>query len=65
MTSLNGVSSMTLRRDLVVTQKTAWFMLHRIREVFADVQMAFAGPVEVDETHVRGTRANMPRRVRA
>ena len=33
MTSLKGVSSMKLHRDLKVTQKTAWFMLHRIREV--------------------------------
>ena len=35
MTSLKGVSSMKLHRDLGVTQKTSWFMLHRIREAWA------------------------------
>lgn len=34
MTSLKGVSSMKLHRDLGITQKTAWFMLQRIREAF-------------------------------
>ena len=32
ITNLKGVSSMKLHRDLKVTQKTAWFMLHRLRE---------------------------------
>ena len=62
MTSLKGVSSMKLHRDLKVTQKTAWFMLHRIREAWAGAQPApFAGPIEVDETHLGGKRKNMPR----
>ena len=53
MTSLKGVSSMKLHRDLKVTQKTAWFMLHRIREAWAtERQELFYGPVEVDETYV-------------
>ena len=59
MTSLKGVSSMKLHRDLGVTQKTAWFMLHRIREAFADIAPIFEGPVEVDETYVGGKRKNM------
>ena len=59
MTSLKGVSSMKLHRDLGVTQKTAWFMLHRIREAFAGIEPIFDGPVEVDETYVGGKRANM------
>lgn len=51
MTSLKGVSSMKLRRDLRVTQKTAWFMLHRIRKAFdTGDPLPFSGPVEVDET---------------
>ena len=36
VTSLKGVSSMKLHRDLKVTQKTAWFMLHRLREAWAE-----------------------------
>ena len=60
ITSLKGVSSMKLHRDLGVTQKTAWFMLHRIREAWADVPIeTFAGPVEADETFVGGKAKNM------
>ena len=60
MTSLKGVSSMKLHRDIKVTQKTAWFMLHRIREAWAnEVEVMFTGPVEVDETHIGGKRKNM------
>ena len=34
LSSLKGVSSMKLHRDLKITQKSAWFMLHRIREAY-------------------------------
>lgn len=60
MTSLKGVSSMKLHRDIGVTQKTAWFMLHRIREAWANEgARRFGGPVEVDETFIGGKRKNM------
>ncbi len=59
LTSLKGVSSMKLHRDLGVRQATAWFMLHRIRGAFADVRMTFDGPVEVDEAYFGGKRRNM------
>ena len=58
MTAPKGVSSRKLRRDLGVTQKTAWFMLHRIREAFAGIAPIFDGPVEVDETYVGGLERN-------
>ncbi|MCY3610461.1 MAG: IS1595 family transposase [Gemmatimonadetes bacterium] len=59
VTSLKGVSSMKLHRDIGVTQKTAWFMQQRIREAFANVgPMIFEGPVEVDETYVGGLERN-------
>lgn len=60
LTSLKGVSSMKLHRDLGVTQKTAWYMLMRIREAFAALAdvVAMEGPVEVDETYVGGLERN-------
>ncbi|MCY3920072.1 MAG: IS1595 family transposase [Chloroflexi bacterium] len=60
VTSLKGVSSMKLHRDLKISQKAAWFMLHRIREAFTDEGGPFAGPVEVDEMYVGGREANKP-----
>ena len=57
-TSLKGVSSMKLHRDLGITQKSAWFMAHRIRETWNDETEKFAGPVEVDETYIGGKEAN-------
>lgn len=57
-TSLKGVSSMKLHRDLGVTQKTAWHLGHRIREALEDHRGLFAGPVEIDETYVGGIERN-------
>ena len=56
VTNLKGISSMKLHRELGVTQKTVWFLLHRIREAMdasADTPL-FVGPVEVDEMYVGG-----------
>lgn len=57
-TSLRGVSSMKLHRDLGVTQKTAWFLEHRIRKTWETETGLFSGPVEVDETYVGGKESN-------
>ena len=60
VTHLKGVSSMKLHRDLGVTQKTAWFMLHRLRESWGNTGLdKFTIPVEVDETYIGGKRRNM------
>ena len=59
-TNLKGVSSMKLKRDLGVTQKTAWHLAHRIRRALKSKGGLFLGPVEVDETYVGGRRRNMP-----
>ena len=58
LTSLKGVSSMKLHRDLSITQKSAWHLAHRIREGFYDNIAPFGGPVEVDETYLGGREAN-------
>ena len=57
-TSLKGVSSMKLHRDLKVTQKTAWFLAHRIRAALESDGHLFDGPVEADETFVGGRESN-------
>ena len=54
-----GVSSMQLARDLGVTQKTAWFLLHRLREAWDQEAVLFWGEVEVDETYIGGRFKNM------
>ena len=58
LTSLKGVSSMKLHRDIGVTQKTAWFMLQRIREAWGSDDSPFAGPIEIDETYMGGKDRN-------
>jgi transposase-like protein len=59
----NGISSYEIHRGLGVTQKTAWFMLHRIRLAMQSGSfMKFGGgevPVEVDETFIGGKAQNM------
>lgn len=58
--SKNSVSSHELGRALGVTQKTAWFMLHRIRLAFeTPAYKKMTGTVEVDETYVGGKAKNM------
>ena len=64
-TNLKGVSSMKLHRDLGISQPSAWFMLHRIREAMDSGDPMFSGPVEADETYIGGRRANMSNSERA
>ncbi len=66
LTSLKSISSMKLHRDLKIGQKAAWFMLHRLREAWAENggDPLLGGPVEADETYVGGRRANMSNKKR-
>jgi hypothetical protein len=49
----NGISSYELARSIGVTQKTAWFMLHRIRLAMqAEDTRTLSGEVDVDETFI-------------
>ncbi|MDE2761044.1 MAG: IS1595 family transposase [Paracoccaceae bacterium] len=58
LTNLKGVSSMKIHRDLDMTQKSAWFMGHRIRMAFDKTVMELKGIVEVDETYTGGLEGN-------
>ncbi|MBV9301878.1 MAG: IS1595 family transposase [Acidobacteriaceae bacterium] len=57
----NGVSSWEIHRALGVTQKTAWFMLHRVRLAMQDAKKSgkLRGDVEVDESYIGGKARNM------
>src|SRR5450432_1969769 len=57
----NGISSYEIARDVKVTQKSAWFMLHRIRLAMQDdfFGSKMGGEVEVDETFIGGKARNM------
>src|SRR5438445_12916544 len=56
----NGISSYELHRSIGVTQKTAWFMLHRIRLAMQNESTEqFSGRVEADETFIGGSARNM------
>ena len=57
-TGIKGTSSMKLHRDLGITQKSAWYMSHRLRQAFEGQGGEFAGPVEVDETYIGGKERN-------
>jgi transposase-like protein len=62
----NGVSSYEIARDLNVTQKSAWFMLHRIRLALQDERFGgkLGGEVEADETFIGGKARNMHKNVK-
>lgn len=55
-----GISSHQLARDIDVTQKTGWFLLHRLRYAFKhpSFQLMMEGVIEVDETYVGGKEGN-------
>ena len=58
-TNLKSVASMRLHRELGVTQRTAWFLAHRLREAWKVDEGPFLGPAEADETHIGGKLKNM------
>src|SRR3954462_12988157 len=57
VTARKGISSMQLAKEIGVTQKTAWFVLGRLREACGDKFEKLSSIVEIDETYVGGKEA--------
>ena len=53
------ISSIQMMKDLGINQKSAWHLIHRLREAMAQEIPLFSGEVEVDETFMGGLRKNM------
>jgi transposase-like protein len=58
MTARKGISSMQLAKEIGITQKSAWFMLGRLREACGGDLSTLSGIIEIDETYVGGKETN-------
>jgi transposase-like protein len=58
VTARKGISSMQLAKEIGITQKSAWFVLHRLREACGGNFEKLQGIIEIDETFVGGKEAN-------
>ncbi len=58
VTSRKGVSSLQLSKEIGITQKSAWFVLQRLREACGNDPTILSGIVEIDETYIGGKEAS-------
>jgi len=64
VTARKGISSMQLAKEIGITQKSAWFVLQRLREACGKDSTILRGIVEVDEVYLGGKEANKHMKVR-
>lgn len=57
-TARKGISSVQLGKELGITQNSAWFLLHRLREAMSPEEVRLKGDVEIDEAYVGGLERN-------
>lgn len=58
VTARKSVSSLQMAKEIGITQKSAWFMMHRIREACGDDETILSGNIEIDEAYIGGKEAN-------
>src|SRR5947209_16475600 len=58
VTSRKGISSMQLAKEIGITQKSAWFVLQRLREACGNDPTMLSGIIEVDECYIGGKESN-------
>ncbi|MGA9136827.1 MAG: IS1595 family transposase [Methylovirgula sp.] len=58
VTARKGISSMQLAKEIGITQKSAWFVLHRLREACGPKLEKLRGIIEIDETYIGGIEDN-------
>lgn len=58
VTARKGISSLQLSKEIGITQKSAWFVLHRLREAVGKDLDKLRGEVEIDETFIGGLESN-------